>query len=578
MVGISRRDVLKKSAIGMGAVALFDLIPRRAWAAPNETSAAGRSTVYFTTDISINGLLQIYSRVNSGMTGRIGIKLHTGEPQGNNILPVELIRALQSAVPNSSILECNVIYGGTRTNTQTHLQTCAVNGFTFCPVDIMDADGDATLPVPGMREFLDSAASSYTRGDHLTEVAVGRNLLNYDSLLVYTHFKGHLMGGFGGSLKNIGIGCASARAGKRQVHGAGFPTGPIFLERMAESGKATTSHFGTHITYINVLKNLSFDCDCEGRGAPPRCPDIGILGSTDILAIDQASIDMVYAMPAAHRNDLVQRIESRSGLHQLEFMATLGMGNRQYDLVQLNAKDAPAITGGSVCDPWTYQPGVAGSAWISIFGRSLSNATLTWDGVDFSGGLPTSLAGVSVTMNGKPTPISFVSPGQANVLAPVDLGVGATRLTITTPNGASSVDLTATPNLPAFYAPFSSAGNFFVTAAAADGALVGNRSVDSRVRRGARPGEVVSLFGTGFGDAIGAPATASLFSGAYPLRVQPTITIGGAPVTAVAGYLVAPGLYQFNITVPDSPDGAQPIVAGFGTVGSSRSVMLTIQR
>lgn len=578
MVEISRRGVLKQSALGMGAVALFDLIPRRASASPNGTSAAGRSTVYFTTDISVNGMLQIYSRINGGMTGRIGIKLHTGEPRGNNILPIGLIKGLQATIPNSSIVECNVIYGGTRANARTHLETCAVNGFDFCPVDIMDAEGDTMLPVPGMREFLDSPASSYTRGDHLTEVAVGRNLLNYDSLLVYTHFKGHLMGGFGGSLKNIGIGCASARAGKRQVHGAAFQTGPIFLERMAESGKATISHFGSHITYINVLKNLSIDCDCEGRGAPPRCPDIGILGSTDILAIDQASIDMVYAMPLAHRNDLVQRIESRSGLRQLEHMASLGMGNRQYDLVQLNAQDAPAITGGSVCEPWSYQPGVAGSSWISVFGRSFSNATLTWDGADFSGGLPTSLAGVSVTMNGKRAPISFVSPRQVNVLAPADLGVGVTRLTLTTSTGVSSVDLTATPTLPAFYAPFASGGNFFVTVASAAGEMLGTRGIDPRVRRGARPGEVVSLFGTGFGEAIGAPPTTSLFSGAYPLRAQPTITIGGASVTTVVGYLVSPGLYQFNITIPEVPDGAQPIVASFGSASSSRSVMLNIQR
>ncbi len=258
--------------------------------------------------------------------------------------------------------------------------------------------------------------------------------------------------------------------------------------------------------------------------------------------------------------------------------ARLDAGTLRLSGVEAPITQPPAITAGSVCDPWTYQPGVAASGWVSVFGRNFSNASSTWDGADLSRGLPTSLAGVSVTMNGKPAPIAFVSPGQVNVLAPVDLGVGAIRLTITTSNGTSSVDLTATPNLPAFYAPFSSGGNFFVTATAADGALLGNRSVDSRVRRGARPGEVVSLFGTGFGDAIGAPATTSQFSGAYSLRVQPTITIGGAPVTAVAGYLVAPGLYQFNITVPDVPDGAQPIVASFGSTGSSRSAMLIIQR
>jgi uncharacterized protein (TIGR03437 family) len=258
--------------------------------------------------------------------------------------------------------------------------------------------------------------------------------------------------------------------------------------------------------------------------------------------------------------------------------ARLDAGTLRLSGVEAPTREPPAITGGSVCDPWTYQPGVAGSSWVSVFGRNLSNATLTWNGVDLSGGLPTSLAGVSVTMNGKPAPISFVSPGQVNVLAPMDLGVGVTRVTITTQYGGSSVDLTATPNLPAFYAPFSSGGNFFVTVTSATGELLGSPGIDRRVTRGARPGEVVSLFGTGFGEAIGAPPTTSPFSGAYPLRVQPTITIGGAPVTGATGYLVSPGLYQFNITVPSVPDGAQPVVASFGSAGSSRSVMLTIQR
>jgi len=189
-----------------------------------------------------------------------------------------------------------------------------------------------------MPEFLNDPSSKFTAGNHLTEVAVGKKLLNYDSLVVYTHFKGHAMGGFGGSLKNIGIGCASGQVGKRQVHGSSWAMGPLFLERMVESGKAIASHFGQQITYVNVLKNLSVDCDCDGHGVPPTCPDIGILGSTDILAIDQASIDLVYAMPEQQRHDLVQRIESRSGLHQLEFMASLQMGSNQYELIKLSPR------------------------------------------------------------------------------------------------------------------------------------------------------------------------------------------------------------------------------------------------
>lgn len=216
-----------------------------------------------------------------------------------------------------------------------------INGFDFCPIDIMDAEGHVMLPISGMREFFDAWVSPslterpFTPGVHLTEIAVGKNLLNYDSLLVYTHFKGHTSGGFGGSLKNIAIGCASGQVGKRQIHGEGWSKGPLFLERMVESGKGITVHFGPHITYINVLKNISVDCDCNGHGAKPTCDDICILGSRDILAIDKASVDLVYAVPEKQRCDIVERIESRSGLHQLEYMKTLHMGDDQYELISI---------------------------------------------------------------------------------------------------------------------------------------------------------------------------------------------------------------------------------------------------
>ena len=185
----------------------------------------------------------------------------------------------------------------------------------------MDADGDIYLPVKG--------------GKRLKEVAVGKHLENYDSMVVYTHFKGHAMGGFGGSLKNIAIGCASGKKGKVQLHGAGWPLGKPFLERMVEGGKAVCDHFGKQITYINVLKNISVDCDCDAHGSKPTCPDLGILASTDILAIDQASVDMVYALPEKDKHDIVERIESRKGLHQLEYMDALKMGNRQYELIEI---------------------------------------------------------------------------------------------------------------------------------------------------------------------------------------------------------------------------------------------------
>jgi hypothetical protein len=332
---ISRRSFLKNSAIALGALATVDLKgAASALAAPQSGTR-----VYFTKDISVDGLLKIYSQINQGMTGRIGIKLHSGEPHGPNLLPIELIKGLQPQVPNSTIVECNVLYPSPRQTTQGHRETLKTNGWDFCPVDIMDADGDAVLPIPGMREFFAAYSSPalkerpYTPGVHLREIAVGKNLLNYDSLLVYTHFKGHTSGGFGGSLKNIAIGCSSGQVGKLQIHGDGWAKGTLFLERMVEAGKGIAAHFGPHITYINVLKNISVDCDCDAHGRKPTCRDIGIVGSTDLLAVDKASVDMVYALPDPERRDIIERIETRSGLRQLEYMKTLQMGSDQYELI-----------------------------------------------------------------------------------------------------------------------------------------------------------------------------------------------------------------------------------------------------
>ncbi|HEY0281057.1 MAG TPA: DUF362 domain-containing protein [Rhizomicrobium sp.] len=334
---ISRRGFLEKSAVVAGTVAASEFQGLgSAFAAPANTSP-----VYFTKDITVAGLLKAYAKVNQGMTGKIAVKLHTGEPHGPNLLPIELIKGLQAHVTGSTIVECNVLYPSPRQVTETHRETLKTNGFDFCPVDIMDAEGDASLPVPGMQALLDKYADPaitkrpFTPGQHLTEVAVGKHLLNYDSLLVYTHFKGHTMAGFGGSLKNVAIGCASGKVGKLQIHGEGFRRGDLFLERMVEAGKAICTHFGPHITYINVLKNLSVDCDCDAHGAKPTAKDIGILASTDVLAIDKASLDMMYALPAGERHDIIERIESRDGPHQIEYMKTLGMGNERYELIAI---------------------------------------------------------------------------------------------------------------------------------------------------------------------------------------------------------------------------------------------------
>lgn len=316
---LTRRNLMKTGAVAVGAAALglseFE----------NAFARQKKAQVFFTDDLSVEGLKKLYAKVNQGMTGKIAIKLHTGEPDAPNIIPAGWVKEFMKAVPDSNIVECNVLYNSPRKTTEGHRKVLKSNGWDFTTVDIMDADGDITLPIPG--------------GKWLKEVAVGKNISNYDSMLVLTHFKGHALGGFGGSLKNISIGCASGNKGKAQIHastGAPWLTGEELMERIVEGGKAVTNHFGSHITYINVLRNMSVDCDCAGtNAAAPTAPNIGILASTDILAIDQASIDMVYALPEKQRHDLVERIESRSGLRQLEYMKIQGMGNNQYELIKI---------------------------------------------------------------------------------------------------------------------------------------------------------------------------------------------------------------------------------------------------
>lgn len=317
-MGMDRRDFLKGGAAVAGLAATGAL--------PKVTQAAdAKPKVYYTKDLSAESLLRMYRLVNQNITGRIAVKLHTGEPNGPNILPREWVKYFLQNVPNTTVVECNVLYESPRKTTAGHRKTLETNGWNFTKVDIMDEDGDASLPVEG--------------GKWLKELAVGKHLLNYDSLVALTHFKGHTMGGFGGSLKNISIGCASGRVGKEQLHREGgqlWSGGPNFMERMAEGGKAITDHFGQRITYVNVLRKMSVSCDCEGVAAEPvRLPDLGILASTDILAIDKASVDLIYSLPEKTRAHMVERIESRSGLRQLSYMKELGMGSDDYELVEV---------------------------------------------------------------------------------------------------------------------------------------------------------------------------------------------------------------------------------------------------
>ena len=290
-----------------------------------EKVAGEKSTVYFTKNIDADSLIKIYQKVNGEINGKVAIKLHSGEPHGPNIIPPSMVKPFQAQIPNSTIIEANTAYGGARSTTARHLETLKINGWNFCPVDIIDADGDVNFPVNG--------------GLHLKEVAMGAHLADYDSLVVLTHFKGHTMGGFGGSLKNIAIGCASGAKGKLQVHGVQdygkWVNKGLLMELMADSGKSICDHFGKKITFINVMRRMSVDCDCAGTSAAePTMKDIGILASTDILAIDQACVDLVYAAPDS--KDLKERIESREGLRQLSAMEELKMGNRAYDLVTID--------------------------------------------------------------------------------------------------------------------------------------------------------------------------------------------------------------------------------------------------
>ena len=300
---------------------------------PYEERAGAESIVYFTRDLSAEGLEKIYRRIADNMTGKVGIKLHTGEPHGPNIIPRPWVKNLmEKDLPDAAVVETNSYYDGDRYTTEGHRKTLKVNGWTFCPVDILDEDGSAVLPVKGGKWF--------------TEMHVGKNLLNYDSLFVLTHFKGHTQGGFGGSGKNIGIGCADGRIGKAMIH-----TTPgsddqwdiakeEFMERMMESAKSVVDHFGEHISFVNVLRNMSVSCDCEGVAAQPVVtPNIGILASLDILAIDQASVDLVYALKEEDRHALVERMESRHGLRQLTYMKELGMGNDRYRLIDIDNGD-----------------------------------------------------------------------------------------------------------------------------------------------------------------------------------------------------------------------------------------------
>ncbi len=299
---------------------------------PYSKRQGGESVVYFTRDLSPAGLIKLYDKIGMNLDGKIAVKLHTGEQHGPNIIPAPWVKQLMDAKINGgTIVETNTYYEGDRDTTEKHLETLKVNGWTFAPVDIMDAEGTTMLPVKDGKWF--------------KEMSVGKDLINYDSLLVLTHFKGHTMGGFGGSNKNIGIGCADGKIGKKMIHRAESNeqwgiTNERFMEHFTECSKSVVDYFKNNISFINVMRNMSVSCDCEGRAAAPVVtPNVGILASTDILAIDQASVDLIYAMPEHFHHDFVERMTSRHGLRQLTYMKEMGMGNDRYVLLDCDNGD-----------------------------------------------------------------------------------------------------------------------------------------------------------------------------------------------------------------------------------------------
>ncbi len=293
-------------------------------AADGQSGETDTPVVYMTTDISSDGLMTIYQALAASPSGKIAVKLSTGEP-GSNYLRTDLIGELVQTL-EGTIVECNTAYGGSRANTAMHYQVAEDHGYTaIADVDIMDEDGSMTLPVTG--------------GDNLTENYVGAHFADYDYYVVLSHFKGHAMAGFGGAIKNISIGIASSE-GKSHIHSGG--TGgsmwggdqDAFLESMAEAGKSVVDYLDGKILYINVMNRLSVDCDCDGSPAEPDMHDIGILASYDPVALDQACVDLVYG--AEDGQSLIDRIESRNGLHTLEQAEKIGLGSREYELVNID--------------------------------------------------------------------------------------------------------------------------------------------------------------------------------------------------------------------------------------------------
>ena len=290
-----------------------------------------KSTVYFIKDITPENVVKIYEKLGKELTGKVAVKVHSGEKGNQNYLHPEFMRPIVEHV-HGTIVECNTAYEGARNTTEKHQQLIKDHGWTeYFPVDIMDAEADTTLEIPN--------------GKVIKQNFVGQNLNNYDSMLVLSHFKGHPMGGYGGALKQLSIGVASS-AGKAWIHSAGktkdqnelwsnVAEQDQFLEAMADAASSVVAHFNGNMAFINIMCNMSVDCDCCAVAEDPCMKDIGILASLDPIAIDRACIDLVKNSDDPGRGHLLERITSRHGEHTIEAAATLGFGSTDYELIEL---------------------------------------------------------------------------------------------------------------------------------------------------------------------------------------------------------------------------------------------------
>lgn len=286
-----------------------------------------KSTVYFSRTITPDAVLQLYKLVGKELPGKVAVKVHSGEKGNQNFLHPDFWKEIIDYV-GGTVVECNTAYEGARNTTPKHLALLEDHGWNrYFTVDLLDAQGpDLELPIP--------------KGKVIHKNFVGKDIANYDSMLVLSHFKGHPMGGYGGALKQLSIGVASSY-GKAYIHGAGDPKQiwtadhDSFLESMADAASSVVEYFKGNAVYINVMKNMSVDCDCCAVAEDPCLADMGVLASTDPIAIDQACIDLVYGCDDPGKAHFLERVESRNGVHTIESAAALGIGSREYELVEV---------------------------------------------------------------------------------------------------------------------------------------------------------------------------------------------------------------------------------------------------